>query len=154
MVREIGRAKINPKSSFKNQGAQNTRGRKLREQIRQLLLWTCSRYCCKQNASETCLFTPPERSTKFATQLGPLQEPTPITGPQSQSCLTITRNISTSHNKQRRQSIGNKEVKKPNRSHHRISYNRDSQRPVYGLYRNICRQLQTPTTLLKYVYTK
>jgi hypothetical protein len=26
-------AKINPKSSFKNQGAQSTRGRKLREQI-------------------------------------------------------------------------------------------------------------------------
>ena len=34
MVREIRGAKINPKSSFKNQGAQNTRGRKLREQIR------------------------------------------------------------------------------------------------------------------------
>ena len=33
-VREIGGAKINPKSSFKNYGAQNTRGRKLREQIR------------------------------------------------------------------------------------------------------------------------
>jgi hypothetical protein len=33
MVREIRGAKINPKSSFKNQGAQNTRGRKLREQI-------------------------------------------------------------------------------------------------------------------------
>jgi len=32
-VREIRGAKINPKSSFKNQGAQNTRGRKLREQI-------------------------------------------------------------------------------------------------------------------------
>jgi len=29
MVREIRGAKINPKSSFKNQGAQNTRGRKL-----------------------------------------------------------------------------------------------------------------------------
>jgi len=34
MVREIRGEKINPKSSFKNQGAQNTRGRKLREQIR------------------------------------------------------------------------------------------------------------------------
>ena len=34
MVREIRGAKINPKSSFKNWGAQNTRGRKLREQIR------------------------------------------------------------------------------------------------------------------------
>jgi hypothetical protein len=34
MVREIRGAKINPKSSFKNQGTQNTRGRKLREQIR------------------------------------------------------------------------------------------------------------------------
>jgi len=34
MVREIRGAKVNPKSSFKNQGAQNTRGRKLREQIR------------------------------------------------------------------------------------------------------------------------
>ena len=34
MVREIRGVKINPKSSFKNQGAQNTRGRKLREQIR------------------------------------------------------------------------------------------------------------------------
>jgi hypothetical protein len=33
MVREIRGAKINPKSSFKNYGAQNTRGRKLREQI-------------------------------------------------------------------------------------------------------------------------
>jgi hypothetical protein len=33
MVREIRGAKINPKSSFKNLGAQNTRGRKLREQI-------------------------------------------------------------------------------------------------------------------------
>jgi hypothetical protein len=33
MVREIRGAKINPKSSFKNQVAQNTRGRKLREQI-------------------------------------------------------------------------------------------------------------------------
>ena len=37
MVREIRGAKINPKSSFKNQGAQNTRGRKLREKIRYLL---------------------------------------------------------------------------------------------------------------------
>ena len=36
MVREIHGAKINPKSSFKNYGAQNTRGRKLREQIRYL----------------------------------------------------------------------------------------------------------------------
>jgi hypothetical protein len=34
MVREIRGAKINPKSSFKNYGAQNMRGRKLREQIR------------------------------------------------------------------------------------------------------------------------
>jgi hypothetical protein len=34
MLREIRGAKINTKSSFKNQGAQNTRGRKLREQIR------------------------------------------------------------------------------------------------------------------------
>jgi hypothetical protein len=34
MVRDIRGAKINPKSSFKNWGAQNTRGRKLREQIR------------------------------------------------------------------------------------------------------------------------
>ena len=33
MVREIRGAKMNPKSSFKNQVAQNTRGRKLREQI-------------------------------------------------------------------------------------------------------------------------
>ena len=31
MVREIRGAKINPKSSFKNQGRQNTWGRKLRE---------------------------------------------------------------------------------------------------------------------------
>ena len=36
MVREIRGAKINPKSSFKNSGAQNTWGRKLREQIRYL----------------------------------------------------------------------------------------------------------------------
>jgi len=36
MMREIRGAKINPKSSFKNQDAQNTRGRKLREQIRYL----------------------------------------------------------------------------------------------------------------------
>ena len=35
-MREIRGTKINPKSSFKNQGAQNTRGRKLREQIRYL----------------------------------------------------------------------------------------------------------------------
>ena len=41
IVREIRGAKINPKSSFKNQGAQNTRGRKLREQIRYL------RYVCE-----------------------------------------------------------------------------------------------------------
>jgi len=34
MVREIRGAKINRKSSFKNYGAQNTWGRKLREQIR------------------------------------------------------------------------------------------------------------------------
>ena len=38
MVREIRGAKINPKSSFKNLGAQNTRGRKLREQIRYFTL--------------------------------------------------------------------------------------------------------------------
>ena len=37
MVREIRGAKINPKSSFKNLGAQNKRGRKLREQIRYFL---------------------------------------------------------------------------------------------------------------------
>ena len=36
MVREIHGAKINPKSSFKNLGAQNTQGRKIREQIRYL----------------------------------------------------------------------------------------------------------------------
>jgi hypothetical protein len=34
MVREIRGAKINTKSSFKNYGAQNTQGQKLREQIR------------------------------------------------------------------------------------------------------------------------
>ena len=34
MVREIRGAKINPKSSFKNLGAQNTWGRILRQQIR------------------------------------------------------------------------------------------------------------------------
>jgi hypothetical protein len=34
MAREIRGAKINPKSCYKNYGAQNTRGRKLREQIR------------------------------------------------------------------------------------------------------------------------
>jgi hypothetical protein len=34
MVREIRGAKINPQSSFKNHGAQNTLGRKLPEQIR------------------------------------------------------------------------------------------------------------------------
>jgi hypothetical protein len=38
MVREIRGAKINPKLSFENLGAQNTRGRKLREQIRYLWL--------------------------------------------------------------------------------------------------------------------
>jgi hypothetical protein len=38
MVREISGAKINPKSSFKNQGAQNPWGRKLREQIRYFIL--------------------------------------------------------------------------------------------------------------------
>jgi hypothetical protein len=37
MVREIRGAKINTKSSFKNLGAQNRRGRKLREQIRYIL---------------------------------------------------------------------------------------------------------------------
>ena len=36
MVREIRGAKINPESSFKNQGAQNTCGQKLRDQIRYL----------------------------------------------------------------------------------------------------------------------
>jgi hypothetical protein len=36
MVRETRGAKINPKASFKNNGAQNTQGRKLREQIRYL----------------------------------------------------------------------------------------------------------------------
>jgi hypothetical protein len=39
MVREIRRAKINPKSSFKNYGVQNTQGRKLCEQIRYVLLF-------------------------------------------------------------------------------------------------------------------
>ena len=34
MVREIRGTKINRKSSFKYYGAQNSRGRKLREQIR------------------------------------------------------------------------------------------------------------------------
>jgi hypothetical protein len=34
MVHETRGAKMNPKSSFKNLVAQNTRGRKLREQIR------------------------------------------------------------------------------------------------------------------------
>jgi hypothetical protein len=38
MVREIRGAKINPKSSFKNYGVQNKRGRKLREQIREYSL--------------------------------------------------------------------------------------------------------------------
>ena len=38
MVREIRGAKINPKFSFKNQGEQNTGGRKLREQIRYIAL--------------------------------------------------------------------------------------------------------------------
>jgi hypothetical protein len=37
VVREIHGAKINPKSSLKNYGAQNTRGRKLCEQIRYYL---------------------------------------------------------------------------------------------------------------------
>jgi len=37
MVREIRGAKINSKSSFKNQVTQNTRGWKLREQIRYIL---------------------------------------------------------------------------------------------------------------------
>ena len=39
MVREIRGTKINPKSSFKNKGAQNTRGRKLREQIRYIYIY-------------------------------------------------------------------------------------------------------------------
>ena len=47
MVREIRGAKINPKSSFKNQGAQNTRGRKLREQIRYILGKKTGTYTCK-----------------------------------------------------------------------------------------------------------
>jgi hypothetical protein len=42
MVREIRGAKINPTSSFKNQGAQNMRGRKLREQIRYLFIFVSS----------------------------------------------------------------------------------------------------------------
>jgi hypothetical protein len=33
MMREIHGAKINPKSSLKNLGAQDTRGRKLRQQM-------------------------------------------------------------------------------------------------------------------------
>jgi hypothetical protein len=37
VVREIHGAKINPKSSLKSYGAQNTRGRKLGEQIRYML---------------------------------------------------------------------------------------------------------------------
>ena len=37
MVRDIRGEKINPKSSFKNYGAQNTWGRKLREGIWYLL---------------------------------------------------------------------------------------------------------------------
>jgi len=41
MVREIRGAKINPKSSFKALGAQNTRGRKLREQIRYFSFMLC-----------------------------------------------------------------------------------------------------------------
>jgi len=40
MVCEIRGAKINPKSSFKNQDAQNTRGPKLREQIRYISILT------------------------------------------------------------------------------------------------------------------
>ena len=39
MLREIRGAKINQKSSFKNQGAQNTRGRKLRQQIRYIYIY-------------------------------------------------------------------------------------------------------------------
>ena len=39
MVREIRGAKINPKSSFKNLGEQNTRRRKLREQIRYIYIY-------------------------------------------------------------------------------------------------------------------
>ena len=39
MGREIRGAKINPKSSFKNQGAQNTRGRKLPQQIRYIYIY-------------------------------------------------------------------------------------------------------------------
>jgi hypothetical protein len=34
IVRKIRGAKINPRSSFKNKGVQNMRGRELREQIR------------------------------------------------------------------------------------------------------------------------
>ena len=39
MAREIRGTKINPKSSFKNQGAQKTRERKLREQIRYIYIY-------------------------------------------------------------------------------------------------------------------
>jgi len=52
MVREKRGAKINPKSSFKNYGAQNTRGRKLREQIRYIYIYiyththTHTQYVC------------------------------------------------------------------------------------------------------------
>jgi len=42
MVREIGGAKIIPKSSFKNYDVQNTRGRKLREKIRYSYVSLCS----------------------------------------------------------------------------------------------------------------
>jgi len=49
MACEIRGAKINPKSSFKNEGAQNTRGRKLREQIRYIIF---------QMTNEDKLFSP------------------------------------------------------------------------------------------------
>jgi hypothetical protein len=39
MMSEIHGAKINPKSSLKKLGAENTRGRKLREQIQYLLIY-------------------------------------------------------------------------------------------------------------------
>ena len=46
MVHEIWGAKTNPKSSFKNKGAQNTWGRKLCEQIQYVsALCKCISYC-------------------------------------------------------------------------------------------------------------
>ena len=52
MVREIRGAKMNPKSSFKNQGAQNTRGRKLREQV-----WYIRRYDIRYSNTKRLLGT-------------------------------------------------------------------------------------------------